>query len=127
MFCCNVFVHVSTSIAAGMQAFYEVRSCGSETNATAMPGVVRNYYLAAERVEWNYAPSEKDLINNNVSLTEVGRWADMSNIQERIAYCNRVGHCQIMGETLFSPKYSCILQHTMSWKHMISCQLSPSY
>uniref|UniRef100_A0A4W6DC74 ferroxidase n=1 Tax=Lates calcarifer TaxID=8187 RepID=A0A4W6DC74_LATCA len=89
---------VNDHLQAGMQAFYEVRSCGSETNATAMPGVVRNYYLAAERVEWNYAPSEKDLINNNVSLTEVGRWADMSNIQERIAYCNRVDGGRIGGQ-----------------------------
>ncbi|XP_056254111.1 ferroxidase HEPHL1 isoform X1 [Seriola aureovittata] len=62
---------VNDHLQAGMQAFYEVKSCGSEGEAstTVMGGVVRNYYLAAERVLWNYAPSGKDLINN-VSLIE---------------------------------------------------------
>lgn len=57
-----------------MQAFYEVKACGSEAASTVIGGVVRNYYLAAEKVLWSYAPSGKDLINN-VSLTEAGRWA----------------------------------------------------
>lgn len=57
-----------------MQAFYDVKPCGSETSTTVVGGVVRNYYLAAEKVLWNYAPSETDLINN-VSLTEANRWA----------------------------------------------------
>lgn len=57
-----------------MQAFYEVKSCDSEARATMTGGVVRNYYLAAEKAVWNYAPSEKDLINN-VPLTEADRWA----------------------------------------------------
>lgn len=57
-----------------MQAFYEVKSCGSEVNSIAMGGVVRNYYLAAEKVQWNYAPSGKDVIND-VSLTDTDRWA----------------------------------------------------
>lgn len=69
------FVNVSSSVPAGMQAFYEVKSCGSEPSPTVTGGVVRNYYLAAEKVLWHYAPSEKDLINN-VSLTEADRWAE---------------------------------------------------
>ncbi|KAK2828659.1 hypothetical protein Q5P01_019693 [Channa striata] len=60
---------VNDHFQAGMQAFYEVKSCGSDPSSTAKSGVVRNYYLAAEKVLWNYAPSEKDLINNK-SLTE---------------------------------------------------------
>lgn len=55
-----------------MQAFYEVKSCGSEAEATVLPGVVRKYYMAAEKDLWDYAPSGKDLINN-VSLTEADR------------------------------------------------------
>lgn len=55
-----------------MQAFYEVRSCDSEARTTVTGGVVRDYYLAAEKSVWNYAPSEKDVINN-VSLTEAHR------------------------------------------------------
>ncbi|KAG8007960.1 Ceruloplasmin [Nibea albiflora] len=59
----------SNLMHAGMQAFYEVKSCGSEGSPTVAGGVVRNYYLAAEKVLWSYAPSGKDLINN-VNLTE---------------------------------------------------------
>uniref|UniRef100_A0A8D3DA42 ferroxidase n=1 Tax=Scophthalmus maximus TaxID=52904 RepID=A0A8D3DA42_SCOMX len=55
---------VNDHLQAGMQAFYEVKSCGSEPSPTVTGGVVRNYYLAAEKVLWHYAPSEKDLINN---------------------------------------------------------------
>ncbi|XP_038564951.1 ferroxidase HEPHL1 [Micropterus salmoides] len=60
---------VNDHLQAGMQAFYEVKSCGSGASSTVMRGIVRNYYLAAEKVQWSYAPSGKDLINN-VSLTE---------------------------------------------------------
>ncbi|XP_034539614.1 ferroxidase HEPHL1 isoform X2 [Notolabrus celidotus] len=62
---------VNDHLQAGMQAFYEVKSCDSEASSTETGGgVVRNYYLAAEKDMWNYAPSGKDLIAN-VSLTEV--------------------------------------------------------
>lgn len=60
---------VNDHLQAGMQAFYEVKSCGNDTSPTAKTGVIRNYYLAAEEVLWDYAPSGRDLINN-VSLTE---------------------------------------------------------
>ncbi|KAG7217240.1 hypothetical protein INR49_027784 [Caranx melampygus] len=63
---------VNDHLQAGMQAFYEVKSCGSEAEDTVLTGVVRNYYVAAEKILWNYAPSGKDLIIN-VSLTEAGR------------------------------------------------------
>ena len=73
-------------IPAGMQAFYEVNSCDGEAGTKVMDGVVRNYYLAAEKDLWYYAPSGNDLINN-VSLTEANRWADMSNTLENTTYC----------------------------------------
>lgn len=79
---------ISSSIPAGMQAFYEVKSCDSEASTKVMGGVVRNYFLAAEKIQWAYAPSEQDLINN-VSLTEANRWADISNILESTTYCNQ--------------------------------------
>ncbi|XP_040006414.1 ferroxidase HEPHL1 isoform X1 [Xiphias gladius] len=60
---------VNDHLLAGMQAFYEVKSCDSEASTKVMGGVVRNYFLAAEKIQWAYAPSEQDLINN-VSLTE---------------------------------------------------------
>ncbi|CAI5643542.1 unnamed protein product [Oreochromis niloticus] len=61
---------------AGMQVFYEVRSCNNEAGFMLTGGVVRNYYLAAEKVLWNYAPSGRDLINN-VSLTEADSPSDI--------------------------------------------------
>ncbi|KAM4726146.1 ferroxidase HEPHL1 isoform 2-T2 [Anableps anableps] len=62
---------VNDHLQAGMQAFYEVLSCDSSSDSTIKPSVVRNFYLAAEEVQWKYAPSEKNLINNS-SLTEAG-------------------------------------------------------
>uniref|UniRef100_A0A8C4NLE0 ferroxidase n=1 Tax=Dicentrarchus labrax TaxID=13489 RepID=A0A8C4NLE0_DICLA len=67
---------VNDHLQAGMQAFYEVNICGSKDSSTEMAGIVRNYYLAAEEVLWNYAPSGKDLINN-VSLTEADRASEI--------------------------------------------------
>lgn len=60
---------VNDHLQAGMQAFYEVKACDSKTSSTVTSGVIRDYYLAAEKVLWNYAPSDMDLINNE-SLTE---------------------------------------------------------
>ncbi|XP_056296217.1 ferroxidase HEPHL1 [Pseudoliparis swirei] len=60
---------VNDHLQAGMQAFYEVTSCGGEADSTVASGIVRNYYLAAKKVQWSYGPSGRDLINN-VSLTE---------------------------------------------------------
>uniref|UniRef100_A0A671X749 Hephaestin n=1 Tax=Sparus aurata TaxID=8175 RepID=A0A671X749_SPAAU len=64
-----VSCQVNDHLQAGMQAFYEVNSCDSEAGSAAKGGVERIYYLAAEKVQWNYAPSGKDLINN-VFLTK---------------------------------------------------------
>ncbi|XP_029028871.1 ferroxidase HEPHL1-like [Betta splendens] len=60
---------VNDHFEAGMAAFYEVKACDGESGATVAEGAVRTYYLAAEKLLWNYAPSDRDLINN-VSLTE---------------------------------------------------------
>uniref|UniRef100_A0A087YJH5 ferroxidase n=1 Tax=Poecilia formosa TaxID=48698 RepID=A0A087YJH5_POEFO len=67
---------VNDHLQAGMQAFYEVMSCDSSSGSTTTPGVVRDFYLAAEEVQWNYAPSEKNLIKNT-SLTEEGRASEV--------------------------------------------------
>ncbi|XP_039889072.1 ferroxidase HEPHL1 [Simochromis diagramma] len=67
---------VNDHLQAGMQVFYEVRSCNNETGSMLTGGVVRNYYLAAEKVMWNYAPSGRDLISN-VSLTEADSPSDV--------------------------------------------------
>ncbi|KAJ0004534.1 hypothetical protein NQD34_010748 [Periophthalmus magnuspinnatus] len=60
---------VNDHLQAGMQGFYEVKSCGSDVRSTPNTGVVRTYYLAAEKELWNYGPSGRDVITD-VSLTE---------------------------------------------------------
>ncbi|XP_003978693.3 LOW QUALITY PROTEIN: hephaestin-like protein 1 [Takifugu rubripes] len=60
---------VNDHFQAGMQAFYEVKSCNGVSGTTLTDGVVRNYYMAVEKVLWDYAPSGQDLINN-INLTE---------------------------------------------------------
>ncbi|XP_029304278.1 hephaestin-like protein 1 [Cottoperca gobio] len=67
---------VNDHLQAGMQAFYEVKSCGSESGPTVLGGVVRNYYLAAKKVQWSYGPSGRDLIND-VSLIEADSASEM--------------------------------------------------
>lgn len=60
---------VNDHLLAGMQAFYEVNLCDADISPTVKTNVVRTYYLAAEEVLWDYAPSGRDLISK-VSLTE---------------------------------------------------------
>ncbi|KAG7317660.1 hypothetical protein KOW79_018695 [Hemibagrus wyckioides] len=47
---------------AGMQGLFEVSSCGSDPAPTLQPGHVRRYFIAAEEILWNYAPSGKNLL-----------------------------------------------------------------
>lgn len=61
---------VNDHLQAGMQGFYEVKSCGSDVSPTSNTGVVRTHYLAAEKVLWDYGPSGRDLITN-VSLADI--------------------------------------------------------
>lgn len=70
-------VRLCWCLSAGMQAFYEVKSCNSDSTAIQGGRVVRNYYIAVEKVLWDYAPSGKDLINDT-PLTKAGRWAKIS-------------------------------------------------
>lgn len=62
---------VNDHLLAGMQAFYQVKSCETGDKPPVVPpsGQVRTYYVAAELVEWNYAPSGMDKMNN-ISLVD---------------------------------------------------------
>ncbi|XP_067220570.1 ferroxidase HEPHL1-like [Chanodichthys erythropterus] len=60
---------VNDHIQAGMQGFYEVSACGSANSPTEVPGTERRFYIAAEEMEWNYAPSGMNYMNN-ASLTK---------------------------------------------------------
>uniref|UniRef100_A0A8C7MYZ3 ferroxidase n=1 Tax=Oncorhynchus kisutch TaxID=8019 RepID=A0A8C7MYZ3_ONCKI len=61
---------VNDHLQAGMQALYEVVSCDDDVSPSAAPpaGPVRKYYLAAETVTWDYAPTGMDT-HTNLSLT----------------------------------------------------------
>ncbi|XP_051718062.1 ferroxidase HEPHL1-like isoform X3 [Ctenopharyngodon idella] len=60
---------VNDHIQAGMQGFYEVSACGSATSPAEAPGIERRFYIAAEEMEWNYAPTGMNNMNN-ASLTK---------------------------------------------------------
>ncbi|XP_060752141.1 ferroxidase HEPHL1-like [Tachysurus vachellii] len=64
---------VNSHIQDGMQALFNVSQCAGETNSSVTPlnGTVRKYFIAAELVRWNYAPSGTDSFTN-VSLNESG-------------------------------------------------------
>ncbi|XP_026138757.1 hephaestin-like protein 1 isoform X1 [Carassius auratus] len=62
---CQVNEHVQ----AGMQSFYQVSACGSSVSPTEGPGQERHFYIAAEEMEWDYAPLGMNYMTNK-SLTE---------------------------------------------------------
>lgn len=60
---------VNDHVRAGMQSFYEVSACGSSVSPPQAPGKERSFYIAAEEMEWDYAPSGMNYMTNK-SLTE---------------------------------------------------------
>ncbi|XP_053467469.1 ferroxidase HEPHL1-like [Ictalurus furcatus] len=61
LFRCQVDDHMH----AGMEGFYEVSSCGNDAAPTVSPeGHVRRFYIAAEEILWDYAPSGKNLLTD---------------------------------------------------------------
>uniref|UniRef100_A0A672MF05 ferroxidase n=1 Tax=Sinocyclocheilus grahami TaxID=75366 RepID=A0A672MF05_SINGR len=60
---------VNDHVEAGMQSFYEVSACGSSVSPTEAPGKERHFYIAAEEMDWDYAPSGMNYMTNK-SLTE---------------------------------------------------------
>nr|XP_044986682.1 ceruloplasmin isoform X2 [Jaculus jaculus] len=59
-------------LKAGLQAFFEVRKCNKAWSEDEVQGrPVRHYYIAAEEVAWNYAPSGADVFTGE-NLTSPG-------------------------------------------------------
>uniref|UniRef100_A0A8C8SW76 ferroxidase n=1 Tax=Pelusios castaneus TaxID=367368 RepID=A0A8C8SW76_9SAUR len=52
---CRTFDH----FVGGMKQMYEVNSCGSTVRPGQPYGTMRTYYIAAEEMEWDYAPDKK--------------------------------------------------------------------
>lgn len=51
---CSTFHHSSR----GMSQIYEVSSCGRKEPSEQPYGMIRTFYIAAEEVEWDYAPNK---------------------------------------------------------------------
>ncbi|GFN78603.1 hephaestin-like protein 1 [Plakobranchus ocellatus] len=66
----EVMSHSTLARDGGMFGFYEVTDCGHgdvhdtvDSQITMVPGgAVREFFIAAEEVEWNYAPLERSII-----------------------------------------------------------------
>ncbi|XP_066096925.1 ceruloplasmin isoform X1 [Saccopteryx bilineata] len=59
-------------LKAGLQAFFQVRDCHKPSSEESIRGKhVRHYYIAAEEITWNYAPSGTDTFTED-RLTEPG-------------------------------------------------------
>ncbi|KAM5292843.1 ceruloplasmin [Ctenodactylus gundi] len=59
-------------LKAGLQAFFQVRDCNkSSSQETISEKHVRHYYIAAEEIIWNYAPSGRDIFTKeNLTAAE---------------------------------------------------------
>ena len=63
----------SFSLLAGSQALYYVDPlCGNQGDATWQPTASREYFIQAEEVIWNYAPTGLDGVDGT-SLTDPDR------------------------------------------------------
>lgn len=51
---CRTFDH----FVAGMKQMYEVNRCSSTARPGQPYGTMRTYYVAAEELEWDYAPNK---------------------------------------------------------------------
>ncbi|XP_050977293.1 ferroxidase HEPHL1 isoform X1 [Labeo rohita] len=68
---------VNDHLKGGMQALFKVSSCKDEMNSTVyLSGKIRKYFIAAEKVWWDYAPSGMDKLTNQ-SLTKPGSVSEL--------------------------------------------------
>ncbi|XP_060053522.1 ceruloplasmin isoform X2 [Erinaceus europaeus] len=56
-------------LKAGLQAFFQVQDCNKPSEDSVLGNQVRRYYIAAEEIIWNYAPSGIDTFTQQ-NLTE---------------------------------------------------------
>uniref|UniRef100_A0A5F9CLT1 ferroxidase n=1 Tax=Oryctolagus cuniculus TaxID=9986 RepID=A0A5F9CLT1_RABIT len=54
----KVFCSTLHHFARGMAQIYEVNSCGNKDPSEQPYGMIRTFYIAAEEVEWDYAPNK---------------------------------------------------------------------
>ncbi|XP_045395395.1 ceruloplasmin isoform X3 [Lemur catta] len=59
-------------LKAGLQAFFQVQDCNKSPSKVGIPEKqIRHYYIAAEEIIWNYAPSGTDIFTKE-NLTAPG-------------------------------------------------------
>lgn len=69
----EALIAVSPALStAGMEARYEVKNCSYQNAEPALKGKLRQYYIAAKEVQWNYGPSGFDQ-STGKSLQEPNR------------------------------------------------------
>ncbi|XP_062998189.1 hephaestin [Elgaria multicarinata webbii] len=68
---CEVHDHLQ----AGMEALYTVKNCSYQNPELALQGKLRQYYIAAKEVQWNYGPSGLDQ-STGKSLQEQNSFAE---------------------------------------------------
>lgn len=54
----RVFCSTLYHFQRGMNQIYEVSSCGNKDPSEQPYGMIRTFYIAAEEVEWDYAPNK---------------------------------------------------------------------
>ncbi|XP_065737954.1 ferroxidase HEPHL1 isoform X1 [Phocoena phocoena] len=54
----RVFCSTLYHFQRGMNQIYEVSSCGNKDPSEQLYGMIRTFYIAAEEVEWDYAPNK---------------------------------------------------------------------
>lgn len=54
----RVFCSTLYHFQRGMNQIYEVSSCGNKDLSEQPYGMIRTFYIAAEEVEWDYAPNK---------------------------------------------------------------------
>ncbi|KAM3930949.1 ceruloplasmin-like [Leptodactylus fuscus] len=58
---------VNDHLEGGMQAIYEIKNCtGQSEKSCGFGSSVKHYYIAAEEIIWNYAPTSKNQFNGQI-------------------------------------------------------------
>ncbi|KAM6143158.1 hephaestin isoform 7-T7 [Erethizon dorsatum] len=66
---------VNSHLQSGMQALYKIKDCSMAPPVEHLTGKVRQYFIEAHEIQWNYGPMGHDG-NTGKSLTEPGSGSD---------------------------------------------------
>ncbi|XP_005401633.1 PREDICTED: hephaestin isoform X2 [Chinchilla lanigera] len=66
---------VNSHLQSGMQALYQIKACSTAPPVEQLTGRVRQYFIEAHEIQWNYGPMGHDGTTGK-SLTEPGSGSD---------------------------------------------------